>query len=96
MSFDYEKNLFDADQVSDYFHLDKGLGDHMVKVIQKIICQTKNTLSYSSIFLDEVKSYIMEDLYEMGKIKHRKRVWNYFAARHMQEEGIPLKTSLKS
>ncbi len=59
--------LPDADQVSDHFHLDKGLGDHMVEVIQKMICQTKNTLSYPYPSLDEVRSYIMEDLYEMGK-----------------------------
>lgn len=83
--------LPDADQVSDRFHLLKGLGDHMVEVIQKMICQTKNTLPYPYPSLDEVRSYIMEDLYEMGEIKHRKRVRNYFAARHMQEEGIPLK-----
>ena len=83
--------LPDADQVSDHFHLDKGLGDHMVEVIQKMICQKKNTLPYPYPSLDEARSYIMEDLYEMGEIKHRKRVRNYFAARHMQEEGIPLK-----
>ena len=83
--------LPDADQVSDHFHLVKRLGDNMVEVIQKMICQTKNTLPYPYPSQDEARSYIMEELYEIGDVRQRKRVRNYFAARHMQEEGIPLR-----
>ena len=82
--------LPDADQVSDRFHLDRRLGDNMVEVIQKMICQTKNTLPYPYPSEDEARSYIMEELYDIGDAGHRERVRNYFAARHMQEEGMPL------
>jgi transposase len=83
--------LPDADQVSDHFHLDKCLGDNMVEVVKKMICQTKDTLPYPYPSEDEARSYIMEEIYGMGYSGHRKRVSDYFAARHMQEEGIPLK-----
>lgn len=56
-----------------------------------MICQTKNTLPYPYPSQDEARSYIMEELYEIGDVRQRKRVRNYFAARHMQEEGIPLR-----
>src|SRR5574344_2665254 len=80
-----------AKQVSDHFHLDKRLGDNMVEVIQKMICQTDGKLPYPCPLEGEAKSYIMEDIYDIGDAKHRKMVCNYYAARHMQDEGFPLK-----
>ena len=83
--------LPDADQVSDHFHLVKCLGDNMVEVIKNMICQTKDTLPYPYPSEDEARRYIMEEIYDMGDARHRKRVSDYFAARRMQEEGISLK-----
>src|SRR5574344_94926 len=83
--------MTNAKQVSDHFHLDKRLGDNMVEVIQKMICQTDGTLPYPYPLEGEAKSYIMEDIYDIGDARHRKMVCNYYAARHMQDEGFPLK-----
>src|SRR5574344_1113220 len=80
--------LPNAKQVSDHFHLDKRLGDNMVEVIQKMICQTDGTLPYPYPLEGEAKSYIMEDIYDIGDAKHRKMVCNYYAARHTTSEKL--------
>src|SRR5574344_901598 len=80
--------LPNAKQVSDHFHLDKRLGDNMVEVIQKMICQTDDTLPYPCPLEGEAKSYIMEDIYDIGDAKHRKMVCNYYAARHTTSEKL--------
>src|SRR5574344_2081900 len=46
------------------------------------------TLPYPYPLEGEAKSYIMEDIYDIGDAKHRKMVCNYYAARHTTSEKL--------
>lgn len=83
--------LPNAQQCSDHFHLVKGLGDNMADVIRKMIYKPKSNRLYPYPSQEEAKQYIMEDLYDMGVEKHRKKVRNFIHIKRMYEEGNTIK-----
>lgn len=58
-------------QICDRFHLIKNMTDTMIPEIEKIIRQTKKKLKYEYPDRDTASSLILQDIFNMGDVRHR-------------------------
>lgn len=81
------RNLPEATQVSDKFHLVKNLLEGVVASFQKELYQTNEKRSYPFPSIEEAYNYILRDIYGMGEKKHRERVSNFLQVKEMIAKG---------
>lgn len=82
-----QRNLPEATQVSDKFHLIKNLLEGVTASFQKMLYQTNEKLSYPLPSIEEAYSYILRDIYGMGEKKHRERVNRFLQVKEMIAKG---------
>ena len=61
-------------QICDRFHLIKNMTDTMIPEIEKIIRQTKKKLKYEYPDRDTASSLILQDIFNMGDVRHREKI----------------------
>lgn len=82
-----QRNLPQATQVSDKFHLVKNLLGGVTASFQKMLYQTNEKLSYPLPSIEESYGYILRDIYGMGEKKHREKVNHYLQVKEMIAKG---------
>lgn len=82
-----QRNLPQAIQVSDKFHLVKSLLDGVTSSFQKMLYQTNEKLPYPQPSIEEAYGYILRDIYGMGEKKHHEKVNNFLQVKEMIAKG---------
>ena len=77
-------------QICDRFHLIKNMTDIMVPEIEKMIRQTKKKLSYEYPSKETACSFILEDIFNMGDVRHREKLKIYRESLNLKMQGLTI------
>ena len=77
-------------QICDRFHLIKNMTDTMIPEIEKIIRQTKKKLKYEYPDRDTASSLILQDIFNMGDVRHREKLKIYRESLNLKMQGMTI------
>ena len=77
-------------QICDRFHLTKNMTDTMIPEIEKIIRQTKKKLKYEYPDRDTASSLILQDIFNMGDVRHREKLKIYRESLNLKMQGMTI------
>ena len=77
-------------QICDRFHLTKNMTDTMIPEIEKMIRQTKKKLKYEYPDRDTASSLILQDIFNMGDVRHREKLKIYRESLNLKMQGMTI------
>lgn len=77
-------------QICDRFHLIKNMMDAMIPEIEKMIRQTKKKLKYEYPDRDTASLLILQDVFNMGDVRHREKLKIYWESLNLKMQGMTI------